>query len=101
MIFVKRHIACYVSAWFCRGNMTDPVESDLKLDEIISLITKLPKSDRHVIYESACDMTGYIMKTKKISKKKAKKYISMITRTNQAEHPIGYLWLRLKNPGLF
>ncbi len=100
MTFVKRHIACYISAWFCRGNMADPVESDLKLDEIISLITKLPKSERYVIYESIKYMLPRIMKAKKISEEIAEQYISTITRVNQAAHPLGYFWLRLKNIGL-
>ena len=98
--FLKRHIACYISAWFCSFNMPDPVEEDLKLDEIISLITKLPESDRYVIYESIGYMVAYIMKTKNISEIEAEQYMSMLTRVNLAAHPVGYFWLKLKNPGL-
>ena len=97
---LKRHIACYISAWFCNANMPDPVEENLKLNEIISLITELPEPDRYVIYESIGYMIPRIMKTKNISKRKAKKYISMITRVKQAAHPVGYFWLRFINPGL-
>ena len=98
--FLKRHIACYISDCFRRYNITDPVEENLKLEEIISLITKLSKSDRYLIYKSVCYMVPRIMAAKKISRRKAKIYISMITRVNQAKHPIGYFWLRLNNPGL-
>ena len=63
--YVKRHIVCYISHWFRSRNMNDPVEEGLKLDEIISLITKLPKSDRYVIYESVRYWASLIMKEKK------------------------------------
>ncbi len=98
--FFKRHVVSYISAWFCSHNMADPVEEDLKLDKIISLITKLPKSDRCLIYETVHDKAPMIMAVKKISEEKSKIYISMITRTDQAKNNIGYFWLRLKNPGL-
>ncbi len=98
--FLKRHIACYISAWFRNANMPDPVEENLELDEIISLITELPESDRYVIYESLDNMLPYIMKIKNISKRKAKKYISMITRVKKAAHSVGYFWLKFKYPGL-
>ncbi len=98
---LKRFIACYISAWFCNANMPDPVEENLELDEIISLITELPESDRYVIYESINYMLPNIMKAKNISEKKAKIYISMVTRVKQAAHPVGYFWLRFKNSGLF
>ena len=65
MKFLKRHITSYISAWFCSHNMADPVEEGLKLDEIISLINKLPKSDRYVIYETVRYMVPTIMATKK------------------------------------
>ena len=97
---LKKHIACYISAWFCNADMLDPVKENLKLDEIISLITELPESDRYVIYESLDNMLPYIMKTKNISKRKAKEYISMITRVKKAAHPVGYFWLRFKYPRL-
>ncbi len=96
MKFFKRHIASYISTWFCSHNMTDPVEEGLKLGEIISLINKLPKSDRYVIYETVRYMVPTIMATKKISYRKSEIYISMITRTNQAESFLGYYWLKLK-----
>ena len=94
---VKRYIVCCISDWFRSRSMNDPVEENLKLDEILSLITKLPKSDRHVIYECARYWALYIMKEKKISRRTAKKYISMITRVNQAAHPVGYFLLKLTN----
>ncbi len=96
IIFFKRHVVSYISAWFCSHNMADPVEEDLKLDNIISLITKLPKSDRCLIHKTAIYMAPSIMKAKKISEEIAEQYISMITRTNQAESFLSYSWLRLK-----
>ena len=66
------------------NNMKDPVEEKLKLNNIISLVTKLPKSDRYVIYESISHLSSHVMNTKNISRIKAQRYISMITRTNQA-----------------
>ena len=83
--FLKRHIACYISAWFCSRNMADPVEENLTLDEITSLITKLPKSDRYLIYKSVRNMVPRIMKTKKISKQKAKEFILAITHISRHE----------------
>ncbi len=80
---LKRHIACYISAWFCSRNMPDPVEEDLTLDEIISLITKLPKSDRYLIHKSVRYMVPSIMKTKKISRQKAKELIFTITHLSR------------------
>ncbi len=82
---LKRHIACYISAWFCSRNMPDPVEEDLTLDEIISLITKLPKSDRYLIYKSIRNMVPSIMKTKKISRQKAEEFILAITHISRGE----------------
>ena len=81
--FLKRHIACYISAWFCSRNMPDPVEENLTLDEIVSLITKLPKSDRYLIHQSAKYMARRIAKTKKISRQKAKEIISTITHLSR------------------
>ena len=83
MSFLKRHIACYISAWFSSRNMADPVEENLTLDEIVSLITKLPKSDRYLIHQSAKYMVRRIVKTKKISRQKAKEIISTITHLSR------------------
>ena len=77
--FLKRHIASYISAWFCSCNMPDPVEEDLSLDEIIALITKLPKTNRYLIYKSIRYMIQNIMRTEKISRKEAEEFISVIT----------------------
>ena len=83
--FLKRHVACYISAWFCSRNMADPVEENLTLDEITSLITKLPKSDRYLIYKSVRNMVPSIMKTKKISRQKAEEFILAITHISRHE----------------
>ena len=83
--FLKRHVACYISAWFCSRNMPDPVEENLTLDEITSLITKLPKSDRYLIYKSVRNMVPHIMKIKKISRQKAEEFILAITHISRHE----------------
>ena len=81
------------------SNCNSKVEDDLQLDEIILLITELPKSDRYMIYKSVLYMLPSIMTVKNISSSKSKEYISMITRVNQAECPVGYFLLKLCNPG--
>ena len=95
--FLKRHVACYISAWFCSCNMPDPVEEGLKLDEIISLITKLPKSDRYLIHKSVRYMIPGIMKTKRISRKKAEEFISTITHISRYEFFRYHFLSKLRN----
>ena len=95
--FLKRHVACYISTWFDGHNMPDPVKEDLKLDEIISLITKLPKSDRCLIHKSVIYMMPSIMRTKKISRKKAEEFISSITHISRHEFFRYRLLLKLRN----
>ncbi len=95
--FLKRHVACYISTWFCLRNMPDPIEENLKLDEIISLITKLSKSDRCLIHEGVTYMVQSIMRTKRISRKKAEEFIFAITHVSRYELFIYRLLLKLRN----
>lgn len=50
--FIKRHIACYVSAWCRYKNMPDPVEQGKNLEEIIPIAKSMPLKDRTIIYAS-------------------------------------------------
>ena len=73
--FVKRHIACYVSAWYRLTNQRDPVEGDLSLDKIRQLVHQLPPKNRFIIYKTVLYMHVHVQKLNKCSYTEAVRYI--------------------------
>ena len=55
--YIKSYISSYLCAWFRRNVNSDPVEENKSLDEIMTLIPKLPEITRDSIYN---DWTGQL-----------------------------------------
>ena len=49
---LKYVLACYISAWYRRNTLKDPVEQSVGLDEVVHKGAQLPKSVRfHILYK--------------------------------------------------
>ena len=90
ILFMKRHIACYVSAWYRLTNQTDLVEGDLSLDEIHQLVHQLPPKNRFIIYMTIFYMRTRVQKLNKWSYKEAVRYLMEMSGVTKL--PILFYW---------
>ena len=77
-LFIRRHVASYISAWCRHYKLPDPIEEGKPLDEILAILRRMSANERTIVYKSYEHFVGFLTAVNNMSKWQARRHIAEI-----------------------